>query len=188
MTSLKKLEANRLNGSKSKGPISFNGKRWSSKNAIKHGLTAAQSCLTIGENVKEYNEFVRNLNIHYSPFDHYSQTLFEILVNIHWKIRRIPKIESGIYAYEIQTHEADKYKAEMKDEIHHQDFEQDDKTRVHQQNLFYGVAFLKDAEHSNALIKLSTHETKLINKLNQIEKMYYQHKEKFYASKKKQKV
>ena len=184
MTSLKKLEANRLNGSKSKGPISFNGKRWSSKNAIKHGLTAAQSCLTIGENVKEYNEFVKNLNIHYSPFDHYSQTLFEILVNIHWKIRRIPKIESGIYAYEIQTHEADKYKAEMKDEIHHQDFEQDDKTRVHQQNLFYGIAYLKDANSGNAFIKLSTHETKLINKLNQIEKMYYQHKEKYYGFKK----
>jgi len=184
MTSIRKIEANRLNGSKSKGPISCNGKRWSSKNAIKHGLTAAQSCLTIGENVKEYNEFVRNLNIHYSPFDHYSQTLFEILINILWKIRRIPKIESGIYAYEIQTHEADKYKAEMKDEIHHQDFEQDDKTRVHQQNLFYGIAYLKDANSGNAFIKLSTHETKLINKLNQIEKMYYQHKEKYYGSKK----
>lgn len=185
MTSIRKIEANRLNGSKSKGPVSLVGKKWSSKNALKHGLTAAQNCLTIGENVKEYNEFIQHLRIHYNPFDYYSQTLFDILVNVHWKIRRIPKIESGIYAYEIQTYVADQFKPEITDEIHHQDFGQDDKNKVQQQNLFYGVAFLKDAEHSNAFIKLSTHETKLINKLNLIEKMYYSHKEKHDASKKK---
>ena len=41
-----------LNGKKSNGPISQEGKYWSSKNALKHGLCSADLHLTIGENKK----------------------------------------------------------------------------------------------------------------------------------------
>ena len=178
MTSLKKIEANRLNGKKSKGPVTFNGKRWSSKNAIKHGLNATQSTLTIGENTKEHSEFVKQLTLHYRPFDYYSQILVDRIIDIHWKLKRISKIESGIYAFEIQAHEADQYKTPVKDEVNHEDFACDDKKRVSYQNLLYGIAYLKDSNSGNAFIKLSSHESKLINKLTQLEKIYQQHKEK----------
>ena len=46
MATLKQINANRLNSLKSTGP-SEKGKYWSSKNSIKHGLTAKN--LIVGE-------------------------------------------------------------------------------------------------------------------------------------------
>ena len=48
MATLKQINANRLNSLKSTGP-SEKGKYWSSKNSIKHGLTAKN--LIVGDNV-----------------------------------------------------------------------------------------------------------------------------------------
>ena len=47
-----------LNGKKSNGPVSREGKYWSSKNALKHGLCSADLHLTIGENKKEFKDFI----------------------------------------------------------------------------------------------------------------------------------
>lgn len=170
------------NGLKSKGPVSSQGKYWSSKNAIKHGFCTSNHVLTIGENVDDFNELVKQSTAYYQPFDFYSQTLFERIVEIIWKLKRISRIESGIYAFEIQAHEADEYKTKIKDEVHHSDFDEGDKTRVHYQNLLYGIAYVKDANSGNALIKLSTHETKLLNKLHNLQKIYKEHKENCYGS------
>jgi len=171
----------KLNGLKSKGPVTKNGKDWSSKNAIKHGLNTSNHVLTIGENVGEFNKLVKQASAYYQPFDFYSETLFERIVEIIWKLKRISRIESGIYAFEIQAHEADEYKAKIKDEVHHSDFHEDDKTKVNSQNLLYGIAYVKDANSGNALIKLSTHETKLLNKLHNLQKIYKEHKEDRYG-------
>jgi len=171
----------KLNGTKSHGPVTSIGEKWSSKNALKHGLNAANNVLTIGENSKEFEQLVKEATAHYKPFDFHSQTLFERIVEIIWKLKRISRIESGIFAFEIQAHEADEYKTKMKDEIHHSDFAQHDKTKVSYQNLLYGIAYVKDSNSGNAFIKLSSHETKLINKLNNLQKMYKEYKEDCYG-------
>jgi hypothetical protein len=49
MSSDKKIKANRLNSKKSTGPKSLAGKKRSSLNAIKHGLTCNKH-VAIGEN------------------------------------------------------------------------------------------------------------------------------------------
>ena len=55
MSSDKKIKANRLNSKKSTGPKSLAGKKRSSLNSIKHGLTCEKN-VCIGENKKEFEE------------------------------------------------------------------------------------------------------------------------------------
>ena len=53
MSSINKINANRLNSKKSTGPKSIAGKKRSNLNAIKHGLTCEKN-VCIGENKKEF--------------------------------------------------------------------------------------------------------------------------------------
>ena len=62
MSSEKKIKANRLNSKKSTGPKTISGKRRSSLNSIKHGLTCEKN-VSIGENKKEFEELKKNRNI-----------------------------------------------------------------------------------------------------------------------------
>ena len=64
MASLKKIEANRLNGKKAKGKKTIWGKIKSSKNALKHGLSA-DHVLIVGENKLIYEEFKQGLIEYY---------------------------------------------------------------------------------------------------------------------------
>ena len=54
MATIKQINANRKNALLSKGPKTDLGKLNSSKNSLKHGLTAKQ--LVIGENSKEFEQ------------------------------------------------------------------------------------------------------------------------------------
>lgn len=183
MTSIKKIEANRENGKKGKGPITENGKYWSSQNSLKHGLTSS-SALTIGENQKEYELFIEQATQHYRPFDFYSNELVSKMVEILWKLKRVSKIESGIYAYEMQTYEADEYKSKLVHEIKHKDFEENDQKKIHYQNLLMGIAFLRDSNSGNAFFKISSYEGKLLSKLFQLKKELETYKEQQHGYKK----
>ena len=55
MATIKQINANRKNALLSRGPTSKLGKLNSSKNSLKHGLTAKQ--LAIGENIKEFEKY-----------------------------------------------------------------------------------------------------------------------------------
>ena len=175
-----------LNGKKSNGPVSREGKYWSSKNALKHGLRSADWHLTIGENKKEYEDFIIEGLKHYRPFDFYTREIFERMMHQLWKLKLIPKIESGIAAYEMQTYEAEDYKTKRAELIQHADFEEQDQQKVKYQNLLLGIAFLKDANSGNAFLKLSNYETKLLSNFFQLEKIYLNYKEKKHGRKNKQ--
>lgn len=178
MASAKQIKANRENAKKTRGPVTAAGKYWSSKNAVKHGLRAAEPGLTVGENREEFEAFIEQGVHHYKPFDFYSHEIFDRLMHKLWKLKMIPKIESGIFAYESQTYEADKEKAKMVSEIKHPDFKEQDQKKTSYQNLLFGVSFLKDSNAGNAMIKLSSYETKLFNKFFQLEKIYYDYRDK----------
>ena len=55
MATIKQINANRKNALLSKGPKTDLGKLNSSKNSLKHGLTAKQ--LVIGEDLKEFEQY-----------------------------------------------------------------------------------------------------------------------------------
>lgn len=61
MATEKQLVANRQNALKSSGPRSLDGKRRSSPNALRHGLTSTQMVIP-GEDPAEFSEFRLSVN------------------------------------------------------------------------------------------------------------------------------
>ena len=66
MTSLKQIEANRLNALKSTGPRTEEGKQRSRQNAVRHGLTA-ETVITALENAADYQVFEATIVADYQP-------------------------------------------------------------------------------------------------------------------------
>ena len=89
MATIKQINANKKNALLSKGPKSDLGKLKSSKNSLKHGLTAKQ--LVIGESYKEFkksqnvkiSDYYNSIIIKYSEEtkDESMNKLVEIIIN-----------------------------------------------------------------------------------------------------------
>ena len=165
VTSLKKVLANRNNAKKSTGPRTENGKAWAKRNAVKHGLRA-EHIITVGENKIEFEELKDQFVKELQPIDIISMQLVNRIVLTAWNLQRSDKIQSGMLAYEMLSYEADEYKSKLK-EIHHADFA-GSQIKVPYQNLLMGLSFLRDCNSSNAMVKLGSYETRLLNRYSQL--------------------
>ena len=90
-SSPKKLAASRANGAKSKGPVTIQGKAWSSRNALKHGLSAKR-LLIPGEAKGEFSQFRDELWTCLNPLNPLEEVLVERIVSCYWKLRRANRI------------------------------------------------------------------------------------------------
>ena len=97
-------EANRKNALKSTGPQTEAGKEISSRNALKHGLTAKMPELLPDEEVSEYEEFRELLWNDLKPVGAVEEMLAERIINGFWRIRRIDRIEGGAYTFEMNNY------------------------------------------------------------------------------------
>ena len=105
MATIKQINANRKNALLSKGPKTDLGKLNSSKNSLKHGLTAKQ--LVIGEDLKEFEQY-RDLMIEaLKPEGILEEQVVFKIIDVGFRLRRIGGIEAGIYNQEILHHEAE---------------------------------------------------------------------------------
>jgi hypothetical protein len=86
----------RINGRKSHGPISPEGKAKSSKNAIRHGLTANEHTLLAAELPDEYEEvrlaFIDDLR----PATKAELRLVEKIANLDWRLERFVMMETCV--------------------------------------------------------------------------------------------
>ena len=178
VTSLKKVLANRNNAKKSTGPRTENGKAWAKRNAVKHGLRA-EHIITVGENKIEFEELKDQFVKELQPIDIISMQLVNRIVLTAWNLQRSDKIQSGMLAYEMLSYEADEYKSKLK-EIHHADFA-GSQIKVPYQNLLMGLSFLRDCNSSNAMVKLGSYETRLLNRYSQLLEQLKKYKEQKYA-------
>src|SRR5918993_3356439 len=115
MTSEKQVQANRRNAQRSTGPKTPEGKAAVRLNANKHGLRS-QEVLLPGEDEEALKELDENLRAELQPLGELENLLVDGIVAAHWRLRRLRRVEAGIFAWELYgelakraRQEADKY-------------------------------------------------------------------------------
>ena len=96
MTSLKQIEANRRNAQKSTGPKSEAGKQRSSRNAVRHGLTA-ETIIEPLEDAEDYQAFEEAVAASFDPDTAVARELILRLASLLWRLRRAASIETGLF-------------------------------------------------------------------------------------------
>ena len=160
MATIKQINANRKNALLSRGPKTDLGKLNSSKNSLKHGLTAKQ--LVIGENLKEFEQYRDQMIEALKPVGILEEQVVFKIIDVGFRLRRIGKIEAGIYNQEILHHEADEYKNKIAEKIV---FKEEELVQSSDRSInLKGLAFARDCKYGSAILKLNTIEDKLMNK------------------------
>ena len=186
MTTQKQIAANRRNSRKSTGPSTRAGKAASKLNAMKHGLLA-EHVVVRGEDPAEFASFYESLVDEFLPQGPLEEQLVERVAVCGWRLRRIYRIEAGIFTLESLTieldrarNETEKYQQDVEKRLfpsgvlitdakrHSQAAAQAEETaRLRQEeSLALSVAFKQDVENANAISKLSRYEAP-------IEKSYF---------------
>jgi hypothetical protein len=97
MASAAQIQANRLNSLRSTGPASSAGKAASRFNAVKSGIYAKQLALP-GEDLAELESMAANYQQQLRPFSQIEQFLVDSLIESDWRLRRLRKAETELWA------------------------------------------------------------------------------------------
>ena len=96
----KQIEASRINGAKSRGPVTPEGKRRSSRNALRHGRLASSFVLSL-ENDVEFRESLRDLCNEHQPATPTEHHLVEAMAIAQWQQYRI--MSAAAVAYDTRS-------------------------------------------------------------------------------------
>jgi uncharacterized protein (TIGR03435 family) len=96
MELLSRSDTARINGAKSRGPITPEGKARSSRNALKHGLTASFHPLP-GESRTALQAFLAAHRTTYRPVGPLEEELVHSLAVTRWRLRRIVNAEFNVF-------------------------------------------------------------------------------------------
>jgi hypothetical protein len=107
MATAKQAAANRRNAARSTGPRTKSGKALSSRNALKHGLSAEQVVM-LDEDPAAFEALRDDLYAHYQPAGPVAENLVEQVAACIWRLRRVPEIEAGIFEYHYFDRQADR--------------------------------------------------------------------------------
>jgi hypothetical protein len=95
MATNRQITANRKNAQKSTGPRSSVGKSATKRNALAHGLRAAEILLP-DEDESVFRQFQQELFDHFMPANALESEFAERIVGYLWRLRRCRRIESGL--------------------------------------------------------------------------------------------
>src|SRR5829696_5758446 len=185
MTSEKQIRANRRNALKSTGPKTPEGKATVRLNARTHGLRS-QEILFPGEDEDALKGLNENLRAELQPVGELENLLVDGIVAAHWRLRRLRRVEAGIFAWEHYgelleraRQEACTYERDEKledflrnldgfgektitDEQKHQEAlakAREIEAKRNAETATLGRTFIRDANKANAFSKLSRYET-----------------------------
>jgi len=91
--------ANQANAQHSTGPRTEAGKVTSSRNALKHGLTA-KTALMPDEDAEVHACFLAGMLDSYDPFNAAETALVEEMIDVQWRLRRASRFEVRILSAE----------------------------------------------------------------------------------------
>jgi hypothetical protein len=97
MASPAQIESNRGNSLKSTGPTSAAGKAASRLNAVKSGIYAKELILP-GEDLAEFESLTANYQQQLRPVTPVEQFLVDSLIENDWRLRRLRKAETRLWA------------------------------------------------------------------------------------------
>ena len=140
MTSEKQNQANKRNAQKSTGPTTSEGKAAVRHNALKHGLVA-EHVLLIGEDKDELRALGERMVAELQPEGELEEQLVEQIVAARWRLRRMHRVEAGIFEQELTSVTSSTFVV----------------TR-HNEATMLGQSFIRDANGANAFSKLSRYE------------------------------
>ena len=179
MTSDKQAKANRKNALKSTGPKTPEGKAAIRLNALRHGLLSRETLLP-GEDEEALLELGERLRDELQPVGELENLLVDRIIASYWRLRRLGRVEAGIFAWEHSEELAERAEREAhgyeSDEVdalgralimitdverreealsraRRMRSEQEDETAT------LGRTFARDADRANAFSKLSRYET-----------------------------
>jgi hypothetical protein len=101
-----KSETARANGAKSRGPATPEGRAKSSRNSLRHGLSAKSVVLP----AESHEQFQLLLDAHiqqFQPANDVEMELVEAMTVARWRLRRIWAIETSLLAHELQRRAED---------------------------------------------------------------------------------
>ncbi len=88
LISVKQLEANRRNAKLSTGPRTKQGKKWSRRNATKHGILSSVALFDAREDNAAYQELLAELRVDLQPLGVLEELLVEDMTTCWWRLRR----------------------------------------------------------------------------------------------------
>ena len=94
----------RINGAKSNGPVTIEGKAASSQNSLKHGLSSSRVVLP-HESQEDYDKLEASLTNRFKPADELEMELVQEMAAARWRLRRIEAMESALFKKAIRQHE-----------------------------------------------------------------------------------
>src|SRR6202035_4984399 len=101
MSSELKSETARINGAKSHGPVTPEGKARSSANSRRHGLTA--SVLLKGESDEHFQLLLADFMNQFQPQTGVETGLVEMMAIARWRLRRLLSIETNLFELEMDN-------------------------------------------------------------------------------------
>jgi hypothetical protein len=182
VTSDKQTQANRRNALKSTGPTTPEGKAAASQNALTHGLLSREVLLP-GEDEAALAELSGRLRDELRPVGELEGLLVERVIAAAWRLRRLGRVEAGIFAWERLEELAERAEREAR-EYEKLDyvpdmFDHDPEVIITDEKKYeealsearrmrseqgaetatLGRTFARDADKANAFSKLSRYET-----------------------------
>jgi len=96
-----RADVNRANAQHSTGPRTAAGKRRSSLNALRHGLTG-QIVVMPSEDLATYQRHVQNFVDEYQPAGATEAQLVQTIADATWRLNRIAALEANVLALSVQ--------------------------------------------------------------------------------------
>ena len=97
MASQRKIDAARRNGALSRGPVTAQGREKSSRNSLKHGITAKKLFVLANESSAAFDELLEGFNRHYQPANELEHEICLNIAYAYWRLRRLSVVETGLF-------------------------------------------------------------------------------------------
>jgi hypothetical protein len=143
--SLSRSEQSRINGARSKGPKTPEGKHASSRNALEHGLCAEKVVVLQNERPAAFDQLHAAFVEKFRPQDNAERELVLQAVAARWRLRRIWQLETTLFDLEM-----DRQRDQMKKNF-----------SVYDEGTRQALAFESLVNEKNTFAALSRYETRI---------------------------